>query len=483
MNDAVEAKAKAKQGASTNPDYAEFLPAAMEIASVSPPRVVPLLIFTIVGAVAVALVWGSFSWLDVYTNAAGRVRSTIPAAVVQPDEPGRIATILVENGKHVNPGETLLTLDEVAVSTTLEAALAGRASWLAEAERRGAAFKAALAGEQAAPAVFYSQTISQSVIARENRALDSDFKTLQSTLSAKRSEQEGEEARKQRFIAVQAVKLKLLDILSERVQMQEKLQDSGAGSRAALLAMKDQRLRVEAEIADTTAQLVEIDASIRNLEELRAQTVASFVSEQTKGIQAAERQIEQLDQEIRKQQDRKKHLALRAPISGTVQQLAITSVGQIVNPGQPLLVLVPDNSDLVVEALVPSSEIGFVAVNDDVVVKADSFPFTRYGTFTGKVTKLSEDAVTVRDAEGLQNPTAVASGQAGQQPNGIPTVNGLFYIARIELKSFELTSNGHAIQLEPGMTVRAEIKTESRRVIDYLLSPVSQVLNEAGHEK
>ena len=240
---------------------------------------------------------------------------------------------------------------------------------------------------------------------------------------------------------------------------------------------------MEADLADTSAQLAEIEASILNLREQQTQAVAAFLAEQSKGIQAAERQVEQIDQEIVKQQDRMDHLALRAPIAGTVQQLAVTSVGQVVNPGQPLLVIVPEKADLIVEALVPSQEIGFVAEGDDVVVKADAFPFTRYGAFEGKVADISKDALTIRDAQGLQDVTATVTGQSNTGQAGTPAVTGLFYIARIKLDATELKRNGHALRLEPGMTVRAEIKTESRRVIDYLLSPVTQVLDESGHEK
>ncbi len=448
-----------------------------------PPRVVPILIAAIMGAILVALIWSSLAWLDVFTNAAGRVRSTEAAGVVQSLEAGRITEIRTENGAHVKAGDVLLRLDEVAVSTALDAARSGRASYLAEVERRTAAYKAVSEGRQDVPEVRFDPSIPVTVIRRETEALTTELRALATALSAKHSEEQEAEARHARFVEVKAVKQRLIDILAERVKMQEALQSSGAGSKAELLSMKDARVRVEADLADTSAQLVEIDASIRNLKEQQAQSVASFLSDQSKGIQAVERQVEQLDQEIRKQKDRMDHLALTAPIDGRVQQLAVTSAGQVVNPGQPLMIIVPERARLIVEALVPSAEIGFVAEGDTVVVKADAFPFTRYGTFSGKVASISEEAVTIRDAQGLQDPASIASGQAASLPSGVPTVNGLFYIARIALDSDELKTTSHPLKLEAGMTVRAEIKTESRRVIDYILSPVREVLDEAGHEK
>lgn len=473
----------AKKQAVAARDYAEFLPAALEISATPPPKVVPALIATMTAAILAGLVWSACSWLDVYTNASGRVRSTVPAAVVQPLETGQVKSIHVESGQHVQAGDVLLRLDDVAINSALHSALAGRASWLGEVERRTTAFRSVSAGRTDVPDIAFDASIPEQVKRRESEALASEIQSLAASLSAKQAEQREAEARKKRFKTVAEVKTNLMSILTERVGMMGNLQNTGAGSRGEFLAMKDQQVRVEADLADTSAQIAEIDASIRNAREQQTQAISGFLAEQARGIQAAERQVEQLDQEIVKQRDRQNHLSLKAPISGTVQQLAVNSSGQVVNPGQPLLVIVPDDADLIVEALVPSQEIGFVKVGDDVVVKADAFPFTRYGTFDGIVKTISDDAVTIRDAQGLQDATLTATGQAAQAPNGTPTVNGLFYVARIELKQTDLTSSGHRLKLEPGMTVRAEIKTESRRVIDYILSPVSQILNESGHEK
>ena len=150
---------------------------------------------------------------------------------------------------------------------------------------------------------------------------------------------------------------------------------------------------------------------------------------------------------------------------------------------QALAVVVPDRSELVVEALVPSAEIGFVREGDAATVKADAFPFTRYGTFAGVVASLSSEALTLKDAQGLQDPVSTAAGQGASAPSGVPTVDGLHFVARIRLEKPELQVGNRTLRLEPGTTAPVEIKTESRRVIDYVLSPVAQVLDEAGHER
>jgi hemolysin D len=473
----------AKRAVRSNRDYAEFLPAAVEISVRPVPHVVPVLIGIILAAISTALVWAWVSSLDVFTNAAGRVRATVPPAVVQPLEAGRVTAIKVANGQKVVTGEPLVTLDDVAVRSALDAAIAGRASWLAEVQRRASAYRAFAQGIRVLPAVTYAPEIPVDVVRRENEALLTEHQALVTTLSGNAAARAEGEAKRARFQEVKAAKAKLVDILAERVAMTEALATSNAGSKAQILVATEARVRAEVDLADTSAQVAEIEANLMNLREQEAQAIASYLANQSKGIQAAERQVEQLDQEIVKNRDRLAHMTLRAPVTGTVQQLAATSVGQVVSPAQSLMVIVPDGAELIVEALVPSSDIGFVKEGDPVVIKADAFPFTRYGTFTGTVAALSAEAVTIRDAQGLQDPSTLASGQATQGPSGIPTVTGLFFIARIQLDSPELRAQGRVLRLEPGMTVRAEIKTETRKVIDYLLSPVTQVLKEAGHER
>lgn len=463
--------------------YAEFLPASVEISVRPVPRVVPVLMTVVMVTIVAALAWSWFSYLDVFTNAAGRVRASVPPAVVQPLEDGRIVAINVENGQEVKAGQILLVLDDVEVKATLDAAASSRLSWLAEVERRRAALQNAQEANWQIPDPQFDAQVPANVVRREMEALRGEFGIVAASVAALKAQKQEAEAKELRYRTVSAAYKSLVDILAEKAGMSEALLPSAAGSRGAVLTAREAKARADADLAESSAALREAQAALKNLDEQERQTIASFIAQQSVGIQSAEREIEQLDQEIIKRRNRLAHLALRAPIDGTVQQLATTSIGQVVGAGQSMLIIVPDGADLIVEALVPSSEIGFVRVGDEATIKADAFPFTRYGAFEGRVASLSSDAVTIQNAQALQDPNATAGGQANAAPTGIPDVMGLFYVARIVLNSPIIEVNGAQLRLEPGMTVRAEIKTESRRVIDYILSPVTEVLEDAGHER
>lgn len=155
---------------------------------------------------------------------------------------------------------------------------------------------------------------------------------------------------------------------------------------------------------------------------------------------------------------RRQFMTLRAPISGTVQQLSAHTVGGVVMEGQAIMVIAPEKSSLEVEALVANKDIGFVRADQQVVVKVESFPYTRYGYLTGKVKSISLDAV---ENEQL----------------------GLVFAALISLDDDTLIIDGRKVRLGPGMNITAEIKTGKRRVIDYLLSPLRTKTEESLRER
>ena len=168
-----------------------------------------------------------------------------------------------------------------------------------------------------------------------------------------------------------------------------------------------------------------------------------------------------------------------------VQQLAVNTVGGVVQPAQPLMVIVPCSrsgassaactSGLAVEAFVQNKDIGFVHVGQRVAVKLEAFNFTDYGLVEGTVETISRDAI-----DQSQEPSGSA-----RDANGRPVQPGLVYAARIALACAPGDPRRSPLcdRVQPGMSAQAEIKTGRRRIIQYLLSPISQAANEAGRER
>jgi hemolysin D len=140
------------------------------------------------------------------------------------------------------------------------------------------------------------------------------------------------------------------------------------------------------------------------------------------------------------------------------QQVAVTTIGQVVVTGQQLLVVTPNEGPLQVEALVANLDIGFVKIGQEATIKVDAFPFTRFGVAHGKVVRIASEAIDEQEAKrSLANATA-SPNAANAAPASAPG----------QLESFVFP---------------VEIKTDSRRVIDYLLSPLAKVASEAMRER
>jgi len=154
-------------------------------------------------------------------------------------------------------------------------------------------------------------------------------------------------------------------------------------------------------------------------------------------------------------------------------------VGGVVTPAQALAVVVPADSHLEIEAMVSNRDIGFVHAGQEAEIKIDTFSFTRYGLLSGKVLNVSQDAIT-RDVPQDKNSDKTPGTQtASSEPKG----QEMNYAARVSLDRAQMQVDDKLVNLSPGMAVTVEIKTGSRRIISYLLSPVLKYKQEVLRER
>jgi hemolysin D len=174
---------------------------------------------------------------------------------------------------------------------------------------------------------------------------------------------------------------------------------------------------------------------------------------------------------------------LRAPIDGTVQQLAVHTLGGVVTPAQQLMVIVPKESHLEVEAMVSNRDIGFVQAGQSAEIKIDTFDFTRYGLLQGKVLNVSQDAI-VRDKPAAPDKTPPSTPTSGAlATTSEPQGQELVYAARVSLDRTQMQVEDKLVNLTPGMAVTVEIKTNQRRLIEFLLSPLLRYKRESLRER
>ena len=175
-------------------------------------------------------------------------------------------------------------------------------------------------------------------------------------------------------------------------------------------------------------------------------------------LTANETKASSLAQEAVKAGQRTGQQRLTAPIDGVVQQLAVHTIGGVVTPAQQLMLVVPREHQLEVEALVENKDIGFVKEGQPVEVKIETFPFTIYGAIPGKVLTVSDDAIEQERV-------------------------GLVYAARVSMERSTIDLGDKVVTLSPGMAVTVDIQTGQRRLIEFILSPLLKSLKESARER
>jgi hemolysin D len=268
-----------------------------------------------------------------------------------------------------------------------------------------------------------------------------------------------------------------LPILQERLDIRKTLYEHGTGSKASYLELLQVLVENQHELEVQKRRYEETTAALGAVIEQRKQVEEEYRRERRAELVEAERKAAGLQEDVTKAQHRTALQVLTAPVDGTVQQLAAHTIGGVVTPAQALLTVVPLDAHLEIEATVRNDDIGFVHAGQKAEIKVDTFNFNRYGLLHGTVVSVSPDAVSRQKS--ADRPTAGTTGSESRDP----TDQELVYTARISLDSTQMDIDGKPVNLTPGMAVTAEIKTGSRRIISYLLSPLLKLRQESFRER
>jgi hemolysin D len=149
-----------------------------------------------------------------------------------------------------------------------------------------------------------------------------------------------------------------LPVLTQRVDIRKYLYDKDLGSKLTYLTEYQDLVGLQQEVLVQKSRYQEADSAVAALTETRAQTAAEYRRIKFDELTKAEQKAAGLAQDVIKAEQRTKLQALTAPVDGVVQQLAVHTVGGVVTPAQPLLVLVPVDSHLEIEAMVPNRDVG-----------------------------------------------------------------------------------------------------------------------------
>ncbi|MCC6966582.1 MAG: HlyD family type I secretion periplasmic adaptor subunit [Nitrospira sp.] len=450
---AWRSESAAPVGATPHGQALEFLPAVLEIRDAPPSPIGRAILWTIMLVFTSAVAWSSLSWVDIVAVAPGKIIPSGHSKTIQPFETGVIAAIHVQDGQAVKQGDVLIELDATQNGADRDRATNEYHASMVEAARLRALIAGRITFTPPADAdpqfVLLQQQLLRDQLAEFSARVDAARHLIG-----------------QRKAAVDATKDNLrrleatVPMENERAEAYRTLLAQQYVSKMDYLQFEQQRIDKAQEWAGQKNKLRQDQAALAEAEQNYHALLSEFQQTKQAELSTTETKATSLLQEVRKAGQKTELQKLVAPIDGVVQQLAVHTVGGVVTPAQPLLIIVPQDHPVEVEAQLENKDVGFVKEGQPVELKIETFPFTLFGTIPGKVLTVSDDAVPLDKEKG-----------------------GLVYASRVSMDRATMQVEGKQIHLSPGMAVTVEIKTGQRRVIEFLLSPLLKSMQESMRER
>lgn len=424
----------------------EFLPEALDIQQVPPSPIGRALLWTIVIAFAAGTVWTTLVRIDSVTTAHGQVVPSGESKSIRPSEAGVLTAIHVQNGQAVNRGDVLLELD---FTRNIEAR--DRANKDYRAIQVEAARLRALLKDQATREAPADGDKDESRVQRQ--LLQGQFAEYQAKAAAAQRlvDQCRATAAQTKETLLQAKAALLLE--TARAEKVKKLWEHEVGSKADFLQAENRRLEKVRAMIDQQKKLEQDRAALAEAEQQARTLVSDFYQAKQAQLSALEAKAALLAQEAMHANPQSNLQQLRSPIDGVVQQLAVPTVGTVVSPAQPVLMVVPQARTVEVEVQVEHRDVAIVQKGQPVEIKVDAWQAALYGTIPGHVLRVVDRATSIEQV-GRPSPVRVGLNRSTTQ-----------------IGNTEVT-------LVPGMSVTVEIKTGQRRMIEYLVDPLLELVNK-----
>ena len=452
---AWQAEAGQPVGATPSGRAVEFLPAVLEVQDAPPSPIGRAITWTIVAVFTVAILWATFGHLDVVAVAQGKIipsgYSKVIQPVIQQFESGIVRAIHVQDGQVVKKGDVLIELDPTQNRADQERAMNEHRAAKVEAAR----LRALIAGKamfEAPPEGNPSYVLLQQQLLRDQLTeYQARMDAAQHLIDQRKAALDGTKENIRRLEAT-------VPMETERAEAYRKLLDNQFVSRMDFLQFEEQRIDKAQELAGQKKKVIQDQAALAEAEKNYRALISEFQQSKQTELSTTEIKAASLAQDVVKAGQRTDLLKLVSPIDGVVQQLAIHTLGGVVTPAQQLMIVVPQDHPIEVEAQVENKDVGFVKEGQPVEIKVETFPFTLYGTIPGQVLSVSDDAVPIEKV-------------------------GLVYSSRVSMERSTIQVEGKQVNLSPGMAVTVEIKTGQRRVMEYLLSPLLKSVKESLRER
>ena len=362
----------------------------------------------------VGLIWAGMFSLDEITRGQGKIIPSSREQVIQSLDSGVLREMRVREGDLVERDQVLLQMDDARSGAGYREANEKFLSLLATATRlRAEASNSAL--------VFPPELNSEPQwVKQETQAYKARKQALNESL-----------------VAVDGS----LAAIAREIALTDPLVKGGVMSEVELLRLKRQQ-------AELMGQ--------------RAERKNRYLTDANNELTRVSSELSQTKENASAREDAYLHTTIKSPMKGVVKNVQVTTVGGVIQAGQPILEIVPTEDEMMVEAYVKPSEVAFLKVGQKAVVKLSAYDFNKYGGLDGELEHLSPD--TMKDDRQQR--------RAGANPADMEEG---YYRILVRIKDTNLVRNGKKMQPTPGMTATVEIRTGQKTVLEYLFRPLQNV--------
>jgi len=359
-----------------------------------------------------ALVWAAMFELDEITRGQGKVIPTSREQVIQSLDSGVLSELFVKEGSIVEKDQVLLRIDDARTGAVFREAQEKFLSLTALSARlKAEAYGTAL--------VFPTALNAQpDLIQQELQAFNARKRSLTQSL--------------------QALDTSLAAVTRE-LTITEPMVRQGVMSEVELLRLKRQQSELMGQ---------------------RAERQNRYLTDANNELTRVASELSQTKENASAREDAFLRTTIRSPMKGVVKNVQITTVGGVVQAGQPILEIVPTEDVMLVEAYVKPSEVAFLKVGQAAVVKLTAYDFNKYGGLDGVLEHLSPDTMRDEKQKKPGNPVELEEG---------------FYRIIVRVKETTDLRNGLRLTPSPGMTASVEIRTGYKTVLEYLFRPLQNV--------
>jgi hemolysin D len=425
---------------------AEFLPAALSLQAIPVSPAGRWVARILIGFIFLILLWSIFGKVDIIVNGQGKIIAGGYTKTIASVETAKVVGLFVEEGQHVIAGDLLIELDARGADSDRNKAEGDRQLALLQMERSKALLSAI-------------QTNTPPVLSPIQGVDEAHYQSAVSHMN----DQWGEYSAKKARITSQVKRYSAaLPLATRRANNYAELAKDRDVSEHAYFEKEQARIEILGQLDDAKTQLASLTSETRK-------TLQDELYQATRIWSGAA-------QEVNKAAAHSEQLRIMAPVDGTIQQLAVHTIGGVVPAAQTIMVLVPDSQSVELEAYIENKDIGFLRDGQQAQVKIDAYEYTKYGTVPAIVSHVSRDAIDF------------SSNGSGSISNKDPQANkegskGLLYAVKVSIDKPSILVDGREMPLTPGMTANVEIKTGERRIIEYILSPLITHGRESLHER